>query len=132
MEQPVYPFENIRVFNRLDMEIEMDICSLYIEDDLVLVARANEHYHRSTVEKNIEHIAFQLKERFAPDKAELLIVEYVDRHSQQGQTPEWRQWRFKWIGSSPMSANHHILAPFKSNIIHLALLNKTHHLEWAI
>jgi hypothetical protein len=132
MEQQSYPFENIRIFNRLDMEIEIDICSVYIEDDLVVVVRANDRHHRSTVEKNIEHIAFQLKERFAPDKAELSIVEYVDRHSKLGQSPEWRQWRFKWVGSSPMNASHHLLASFKLSTLHLALLNDQQYLECAI
>lgn len=132
MEQQSYPFKTMRVFNRLDMEIEIDVCSVYIEDDLVVVVRANDRHHRSTVEKNIEHIAFQLKERFAPDTVELSIVEYVDRHSEMGQSPQWRQWRFKWVGNSPLNATHHLLAPFKLDTIHLALLNKQQYLECAV
>jgi hypothetical protein len=114
------------------MEIDIDVCFVYIEDDLVAVVRANDRHHRSTVEKNIEHIAFQLKERFTSDTVALSIVEYVDRHSEMGQSPQWRQWRFKWVGSSPLNATHHFLAPFKFNTIHLALLNDQQYRECAI
>lgn len=131
MEPSSYPFETIRIHNRLDMEIDIDLCSIDIEDELVLIVRANERYHRSTIEKNIEHIAFQLKQRYAPTGDALTMVEYVDRHTRKGQSPTWRQWRFKWVGSSPMSANHHALSKPMLNHVHHAMLNKREVLQQA-
>ncbi|MGS2717255.1 hypothetical protein ACVBE9_03710 [Eionea flava] len=131
MESSSYPFEAIRIHNRLDMEIDIDLCSIHIEDELILVVRANERYHRSTIEKNIEHIAFQLKQRYAPTSTTLSIVEYVDRHIKAGQSPKWRQWRFKWIGNSPMNANHHGLSKPMVNHVHHAMLNKQEILQQA-
>lgn len=124
MEQSQYPFETVRVSNRLDMEIDIDICSIHADGELIIVVRANERYHRSSIEKNIEHIAFQLKQRYSPASKTLSIVEYVDRHARIGKPPEWRQWRFKWVGNSPVNSSHYLLSQSAFSNIHNALLSK--------
>jgi hypothetical protein len=59
-----YIFETIGLLNRLDMPIEVDVTKVFTDKALVIIVKSNKHYHRSTVSKNIEHIAFQLKKGF--------------------------------------------------------------------
>jgi len=116
-EEQAYPFEPIKILNRLDMTIVIDVCPLQIEDEIFVLVRASHDFHRLTVEKNIEHIAFQLRNLYASDQQPFTFVEYVDRHNKPNQPVEWRQWHFKWVGSSPMKGRYYPLPSAKLNQI---------------
>ncbi len=119
----VYPFETIVLLNRLDMEIDVDICSVRIDSDLVMIVKANEHHHRSTVSKNIEQIAFQLRKQYTKDDVGFSLIEYTDRHHNKKDThEEWWQWRFNWVGSTPLDGQRYLLSSSKIEKIKTALL----------
>lgn len=113
-------FKTITVNNRLNMEFEIDVNVALIENELIVIVKANEHYHRSTVSKNIEQIAFQLKKRFATKNNQLSIIEYIDRHQNQ---EEWWQWRFHWVGGTPLNGQRYLLSASKVEWVQCALLN---------
>ena len=121
MEDQFYPFESIKILNRLDMSIVIDICPVQIENEMIMLVRANKAYHRSVIEKNSEHIAFQLREQHVYDGQEFSLVECVDRHSKQDQPVEWRQWRFKWVGNSPINGHSYPLPSVKLSQINMAV-----------
>jgi hypothetical protein len=129
MEEPLYTFESIKILNRLDMMIVIDICPVLIEDEMIVLVRSNHDYHRSTVEKNIEHIAFQLQDQYVYDSQQFSLVECVDRHNKLGEPIQWRQWRFKWVGNSPINGQSHPLSATRLNQINMAVLNDTVELQ---
>ena len=123
MEKQLYPFEAIKVLNRLDMIIVIDICPVLIEDEMIILVRSNHNYHRSMVEKNIEHIAFQLQDQYVCDHQQFSLVECVDRHIKLGQPVQLLQWRFKWVGNSPINGHSYPLPSAKLSQINMALLD---------
>jgi hypothetical protein len=123
IEKQLYSFEPIKILNRLDMIIVIDICPVLIEDEMVMLVRSNHDYHRSAVEKNIEHIAFQLQDKYGDEHRQFSLVECVDRDKKLGQPIQWRQWRFKWVGNSPINGLSHPLPSAKLNQINTAVLN---------
>ena len=121
MEEQFYPFESIKILNRLDMTIIIDICPVQIENEMIILVRSNKDYHRSVIEKNSEHIAFQLRDQHVYDGQEFSLIECVDRHSKLNQPVEWRQWRFKWVGNSPISGHFYPLPSVKLSQINMAV-----------
>lgn len=130
-EKKSYPFKAVRLLNRLGMEIEIDICPVLIEDEMVMIIRSNHNFHRSVVEKSIEHIAFQLKEKYAHSEEKLIIVEHIDRHVKAEEPIEWRQWRFTWVGNSAMNASHHSVPSSLLNRINFVLFDANEELKRA-
>lgn len=116
-----YSFETVELFNRLEMQIKVDILPVTIEDKLIVIVRANEGYHRTLVSKNIEQIAFQLKEKLSQEGLEFSIVEYVDRHYKDGGDEQWWQWRFNWVGKTPLSGQRYALSASRVGVIQTAL-----------
>ncbi len=121
MEKEIDCFETISVLNRLDMAINIDVAVACFEDKLIVIVKANSEYHRSTVAKNIEQIAFQLKQRFANYGRSISVVEYA--HAQHKNIKhEWWQWRLQWVGNTPLDAQRHALSPSKVRAIKNAMM----------
>lgn len=124
VENRTYPFESIALLNRLDMEIEVDICPVYIKHDLVMIVKSSDNYHRSTVSKNIEQIAFQLRKKFIKKDMGFSVVEYTDRHQKRDDDhEEWWQWRFNWVGNTALDGQRYLLSGSKIDKIKIALLS---------
>jgi len=126
VEKEIDCFETISVLNRLGMEINIDVAAALIEDGLTLIVRANGEYHRSTVSKNIEQIAFQLKQRFTEKDEPLSVVEYTQpshkTSSHKSVKTEWWQWRFNWVGNTPLDAQRHALSSFAVRTINVEMM----------
>ena len=119
MQDPTYPFETLILLNRLDMQIAVDIFTVTLKDKLIVVIKANKSHHKSTIAKNIEHFAFQLKERFHQESLLFSLVEYCDREEE-----EWRQWRFNWVGNTPLESESYRLSTANSQAIKNAIENE--------
>lgn len=126
-----YGFQTVSLRNRLDMDIRVDIRPLLIKNEVVVVVRANEAYHRTTVSKNIEHIAFQLRNQYAHEGLGFSIVEYADRHHQKDDYEEWWQWRFNWVGKTPLDGQRYLLSASKINVIQMSMANIASDLQCA-
>lgn len=100
-----YPFETVVLQNRLDMDIEVDLIHITIKDRKTIVIRANKNYHSSTIAKNIEHIAFQLKSQFNENGHPFSLIEYRQKSGE-----EWWQWRFNWVGNTPLESESYRLS----------------------
>jgi hypothetical protein len=124
-----YGLQTIVLRNRLDMDIKVDVRHLLIKNEVVVLVRANDAYHRTSVSKNIEHIAFQLKDLFAREGLGFSIVEYADRHHKADSADEWWQWRFNWVGRTALSGQRYLLSQSKIDVIQLSLFNANAELQ---
>jgi hypothetical protein len=124
VEKNHYSFEIIRLSNRLGMDFDIDLRLLLVENEQLVIVRANEHYHRSSVAKNMEHIAFQLKAMFAEKDLGFSIVEYRDRNNKKEACEEWWQWRFRWVGNTALDGQCYLLSATKAEWLKCVLLNK--------
>jgi hypothetical protein len=130
VDKKYYPFETIILMNRLDMEFNIDIMSVEIEDELVIIVQANENYHRTSVSKNIEQIACQLKKQWVKDGYSFSLVEYADKHHKRDDYEEWWQWRFNWVGKTPLYGQRYFLSSSRIDRIKSSLLNKNDELRY--
>ena len=105
MQAFVIPFKTLPLLNRLGMDIEVDVLILEAVQTLQVVICANKNHHRSTIPKNIEHIAFQLNKQLNVNGDKTFsLIEYRNR-----QAPQWLQWRFNWVGNTPLEGESHEL-----------------------
>jgi len=122
MDKDLFCFQTVTLLNRLDMAIEVDVRILSFEQETIIIVSANDNYHRTTVAKNIEQIAFQLKQMHSPDSPNFSLVEYAHVHykkkssnnfSTEKSNEEWWQWRFNWVGSTPLDGQRYLLSSSK-------------------
>lgn len=123
VDKKVYGFKTMVLRNRLDMDIQVDVRHLLIKNEVVVIVRANDGYHRTSVSKNIEHIAFQLKDHFAREGLGFSVVEYADRHHKTDNADEWWQWRFNWVGRTALDGQRYLLSQSKIDVIKMSMLN---------
>lgn len=103
MRKSDIPFKTHTLLNRLGMSIDIDILLLDGASTLQAIVSSNKNHHRSTIPKNIEHIAFQLNKTFnSGNLKEFCLMEY--RYRQQ---EEWLNWRFNWVGNTPLEGESH-------------------------
>ncbi|MFT5420050.1 MAG: hypothetical protein ACI9D5_000791 [Candidatus Endobugula sp.] len=131
MEKNDYSFELIRLSNRLGMDFDIDVRLLLVENEQLVIVRANRHHHRSSVAKNMEHIAFQLRAMFTEKNIGFSIVEYRDRSNTKETCEEWWQWRFRWVGNTALDGQCYALSTTKAEWLKCILLNKSLELKKA-
>ncbi len=133
MDKSVFCFQTVTLRNRLDMDIEVDLRILSLGKENVMIVSANENYHRTTVAKNIEQIAFQLKKIHSPDSSNFSLIEYAHVHyrktaalesSSLGSSGERWQWRFNWVGNTPLDGQRYLLSSSKIESIKESMLDQ--------
>jgi len=123
MQKPAhtYPFRSIVLRNRLRMDIEIDIIPITIQNLTTIVMRSHQNYHQSTIRNNIEHIAFQLKSRFGDIEHPFSLIEY-----RQEPTEQWWQWRFNWVGCTPLKSEKYRLSSSRVQTVSDAIHQVSH------
>lgn len=108
------------------MEIAVDLCVVDMPNECVIIIKANDQYHRTTIAKNIEQIAFQLRQQVGVSSEKVLFVEYTETYTRNKKehAEEWWQWRFNWVGRTPLDAQRYLLSSSKIQLINDSLVAK--------
>lgn len=110
LEKTSHLFNTLSLLNRLDMEFKLDVCIVELSGLLIAIVKAHEGFHRSIVSKNSEQIAFQLRKKFLKSDMDFSMVEYNLPHDKDNSKAEWWQWRFNWVGSTPLQGQRYLLS----------------------
>lgn len=111
-------FSTLPLLNRLGMEIKLDVCVIEVDESVTAIVMAGEGFHHSIVSKNNEQIAFQLKQKLVQNNMSFSLLEYsISHHRDKTQTSEWWQWRYNWVGNTPLRGERHVLSTVKTKNI---------------
>lgn len=115
--QQLLTFEPVLVRNRLGQGMTLRVHSLFLSPDHpCCLIKVSDGAHPSVLEKNIEDIVFQLKERFARDYKNFSMIEI--RQVSEDVEEEWYSWRFDWLAGMPIDASSQLLSSQQKNYYH--------------